>query len=167
MSSRGNDAIAQRRRTVIKNLIVGAALTLSTFAVAAPPHRAVPAVTNMGVRGDVFDVEQGRRLQRELDQAIGRRDLRHARMLDLRIGAFMEAELVESRREQRGEFDRRERREEKQSTKQLTRLLKSFRRVEGQVDFRSMNEKRRLLAEAVNIAERDLRDARQDRFGRR
>lgn len=153
---------------MFKKLIVGAALSISTFAAAAPP--AHPSMNIRGpapeVRSDAFDVRQGYQLIRELDMVSARRDFRGARMLDARIASFIQSELAESRGEFRMERGR-ERREERQSTRQLTRLLNDLQRVEGRMHPYAVAEKRRILVEAVNIAERDLRDARQDRFGRR
>lgn len=152
---------------MFKNLVLGAALSLSTFAMASPPrpggfgNRPV-----MDQRSDAFDVNQGRRLLRELDQ-VTMRDYRSVRTLDARISAFIEAEFTESRREHRNERQGRERREERMSTRQLTRLLGAMRQVEGRFNPRAMAEKRRVLVEAVNIAERDAVDARQDRISRR
>ena len=153
---------------MFKKLIVGAALSLSTLAAAAPPaHPAMPLRGGAPeVRSDSFDVRQGHQLLRELDMVTARRDFRSVRMLDARIASFIRAELAEAHGEVRMERGR-ERREERQSARQLTRLLNDLQRVEGRMQPYAMAEKRRILVEAVNIAERDLRDARQDRFGRR
>ncbi len=153
---------------MFKKLLVGAALSLSSFAFAGPTHHAVPVgpavpVAPM-VRDDRFDVAQGRMLLRELD--LSRRNPYAARDLDRRIMAFIQAELAESRRDSRSEFGRRERREERDSSRQLSRILSAYSRVEGRFG-RALAEKRQLLSEAIDIAERDLRDGRPDRFSRR
>jgi hypothetical protein len=153
---------------VFKKLIVGAALSISSFAVAAPPHRAVPVASVAAPSSDHFDVAQGRRLLRELDAS--RRGFGsgfQSGNLDQRIVAFITAELNESRRDVRAGFDRRDRREERLSTRQLSQLLGSFSRVQGRFDFRAMAEKRRVLVAAIDIAERDLDDSRGARFSRR
>jgi hypothetical protein len=151
---------------VFKNLIVGAALSLSSFAFAGPSHHAVPVGPPVPVmQNDRFDVAQGRMLLRELDMA--RRNPYAMRDLDLRIRAFIEAELAESRRDSRSEFGRRERREERDSSRQLSRILSAYSRVEGRFGGRALAEKRQLLSEAIDVAERDLRDGRPDRFSRR
>lgn len=140
-----------------KKLIVGAALSLSSFALAAPPHRAVPNAPPVmnEARSDRFDVAQGRMLLRELDGA--RFDRRAQVSLDHRIAAFIDAELAESR------SNRRERRD----LRELTRLQLEFSRVHGRFDRRAVAEKRRVLLDAVNIAERDLRSGAGERFSRR
>ncbi|MBL8909373.1 MAG: hypothetical protein JNM17_01600 [Archangium sp.] len=152
-----------------KKLIVGAALSISSLAAAAPHHPAVPFAPHPVVNSngsDRFDVAQGRMLLRELDSP--RYGSRMRGQLDARINAFITAELNESRHEARSENNRRERREEKQSTRQLTRLLSDFSRVHGRFDPSAMMEKRRVLVAAIDIAERDLRDGRRgDRYGRR
>lgn len=151
---------------MFKNLIVGAALSLSSFAFAGPSHHAVPVGPPVPVmQNDRFDVAQGRMLLRELDMA--RRNPYAMRDLDLRIRAFIEAELAESRRDSRSEFGRRERREERDSSRQLSRILSAYARVEGRFGGRALAEKRQLLSEAIDVAERDLRDGRPDRFSRR
>jgi hypothetical protein len=147
-----------KENTVFKKLLVGAALSLSTFAVAAPPHRA-ERLSGPGVQqNDAFDVQQGYRLLSELDFATARRDVRMLNRLDSRIANFINAELNESQR-----FDRRSHRE----TQRLSRLLFTFQRLDGRFDPRALAEKRRVLTEAVNLAERDLREARPSRFSRR
>lgn len=153
---------------MFKKLIIGAALSISTLAAAAPPaHPAMPLRGGAPeVRSDAFDVRQGHQLLRELDLITARRDFRAVRFLDARIASFIQSELAEARGEQRMERGR-ERREERQSARQLTRLLNDLQRFEGRAHPHAMAEKRRILVDAVNIAERDLRDARQDRFGRR
>lgn len=156
---------------MFKNLLVGAALTVSSFAFAVPRHGAVsvaparvpppPAAYN-DVRNDRFDVQQGYSLLRSYDNASARRDARTLSMLDGQIANFINAELDESRRE--GRFDRRE----NNTARQLTNLQNKLSRLYGRFDGRSVNAKRSLLADAVNIAERDLRDGRRDdRFVRR
>lgn len=154
---------------MFKNLVIGAALSLSTFAMAAPPAHAGfgRGAAPHEARADARDVSEGRQLLRELDRVTARRDFRAVRTLDARIEGFIEAELAESRREAKGERDRGERREERASTQQLKRLLGALHRVDGRFHPYAMAEKRRILVEAVNLAERDLRDARQDRFSRR
>lgn len=163
---------------MFKNLLVGAALTVSSFAFAGPMHGAAPVAqapmrvppppanpvaygNTYEVRGDRFDVQQGYSLLRSYDAASARRDMRTLSMLDGQIANFINAELAESRRE--GRFDRRERREENATARQLTNLQNKLSRLYGRFDVRSVNTKRALLSDAVNIAERDLRDARQDR----
>lgn len=149
-----------------KKLIVGAALSISSLAAAAPHHPAVPfAPAPVANSSDRFDVAQGRMLLRELDSG-GRFGYRMRGQLDARISAFINSELNESRREARSEGNRRERREEKQSTRQLTRLASDFSRVHGRFDPQAMMEKRRVLVAAIDIAERDLRGS-GGRFGRR
>lgn len=150
---------------MFKKLIVGAALSVSSLAFAGP-HRAVPVVSAPEVRGDRFDVRQGHQLLRELDAAVARRDLRRLPMLDARISAFIDAELREARAERRT-FERRERREEQLAARELRGLQADLRRVTHRFEPYSLMERRRILVAAVNVAERDLRDARQDRHGRR
>lgn len=163
---------------MFKKMLVGAALTVSTFAFAGPVHGAqpipaparvvppppmnvVPAPVRHDVRGDRFDVAEGRRLLRAYDSAAARRDARTLSMLDGQIANFINAELAESRHQER--FDRRER----ATTRQLTNLQTKLSRLYGRFDVRSVSTKRTLLDEAVRIAERDLYDARNDRFARR
>lgn len=157
---------------MFKKLLVGAALTVSSFAFAGPMHGAAPVRVpppapvmhggGNGVRGDVFDVQQGHALLRSYDHAAARRDMRALVNLDGQIANFINAELNESRRE--GRFDRRE----NGTTRQLTNLQNKLSRLYGRFDVRSVNTRRSLLAEAVNIAERDLRGGRRDdRFARR
>ncbi len=162
---------------MFKKLLVGAALTVSSLSFAGPMHRARPVtppppprtspMPRNEVASDRFDVEQGRRLLRSYDFAMSRRDVRTLSSLDPQIANFINAELAESRREAR--FDRgRERREERTATRQLTNLQNKLSRLYGRYDARAVNEKRRLLQDAVDIAQRDLFDARRDnRFARR
>ncbi|MGV3621049.1 MAG: hypothetical protein ACO1OB_09535 [Archangium sp.] len=153
---------------MFKKLLVGAALTVSSFAFAGPMHGSAPIAPAPNrappppaayneVRSDRFDVQQGYSLLRSYDTASARRDARSLSMLDGQIANFINAELNESRRE--GRFDRRE----NNTARQLTNLQNKLSRLYGRYDVRSVNTKRSLLSDAVNIAERDLRDARQDR----
>lgn len=160
---------------MFKKLFIGAALSMSSLAFAAP-HGAVPVTPSPhgrpfvapapDVRSDRFDVRQGHQLLRELDAMVARRDLRRLPMLDARIGAFIDEELREARGEART-FDRRERREERATVRQLRALRSALGHVTYRFDHHSLLERRRILVAAVNVAEQDLRDARQDRHARR
>lgn len=157
---------------MFKNLLVGAALTLSTLALASPPmHAASPAGlgsrVGQEVRADVRDVSQGRHLLRELEESLARRDLRAVARLDGRIDRYLEGQVAEARQERAGARDRHERREERGNARELARLLSSFRRVEGSFDRRALRERRFILADALALAERDLRDDRGERLSRR
>ncbi|MFT3712312.1 MAG: hypothetical protein QM817_32095 [Archangium sp.] len=139
---------------MFKKIIVGAALTLSSLAFAGPHHGAVPVAPvpapAANMNNDRFDVMQGRMLLRELD---ARRSFR-SHDIDARISAFITSEMNESRRDSR----------------QLSRLLSDFSRVQGRFDYRATAEKRRVLTEAISIAERDLRgngNGNGNHFGRR
>lgn len=158
-----------------KKLIVGAALSISSLAAAAPPHRAVPVApppapvvvryqNQNQAHGDRFDVARGRALLAELDA--NRRVMRPRFDLDARIAAFIRDELNESRIDSRTDFGRREQRVERDSTRRLTQLINQFSRVQGRHDRYAMMEKRRVLVAAIDIAERDL-NGRPMRNGRR
>jgi hypothetical protein len=146
---------------VFKKLVVGAALSISSFAFAGPHHAVplapppppviAPAPVIDSQQNDRFDVMQGRMLLRELDSGRGFR----RNDLDAQIVAFITAERAESRRDSR----------------QLGELLMDFSRVQGRFGYRATAEKRRVLSAAIEIAERDLRDGhrgnRGNHFGRR
>lgn len=160
---------------MFKKLLVGAALTLSSFAFAGPVHGAVPVpppnVTGGRVaphpapamRADQFDVQQGHALLRQYDSASARRDTRALRALDGQISRFIKDELAESRRP--GQHNARD---EAATVRQLTNLQQKLTRLTGRFDLASIKAKRAVLADAVKLAERDLRPApRTDRFARR
>lgn len=155
---------------MMNKLLVAAALSISSLAFAGPMHGArpvaprsppPPVVQNNEARGDRFDVAQGRRLLRDFDHASARRDGRALRMVEQQFASFINEELNESRREER--FDRRER----STTRQLMNLQSQLTRLSGRFDARALQAKRQVYETAVNIAERDLRDSRSDRFARR
>ncbi len=155
---------------MFKKMLIGAALSVSTLAFAGPVHgarpvtppppaRTTPAVPAPVARndamGDRFDVEQGRRLLRTYDAVAARRDTRALSSLDPQIATFINEELAESRRV-------------RSDARQLTNLQSKLNRLYGRYDVRSVNEKRRLLSDAIEIAQRDLRGGRADnRFARR
>lgn len=173
---------------MLKHLLVGA-VGLSSLALAdSRRHQAVPVppppapvvmtavvppppVTSPFVRedrrerlDDRFDVRTANVLLREFDIAVATRDERALRFIDARMAEFIGQELAEARLERRGRFDREERR----TIEQLVGLRRQLDRLQGRVDRFALAQKRSVYSQAAEIAERDLRDDRSDRFhGRR
>ncbi len=141
----------------MKTLLVAAALSISSLAFAGPMHGArpvAPVAQRQDLRGDRFDVAQGRRLLRDFDNASARRDVRGLRVVDQQFASFINEELNEAR-------------SDRTTTRQLLNLQTQLTRLSGRFDARALQAKRQVYENAVNIAERDLRGSRNDRFARR
>lgn len=124
----------------------------------APPPVVLPAVRDddrREDRNDRLDVFAARALLREYDVAVASNDFRALRRLDFRLAAFLNDELAEARFQERGRQSRRE-------AERVMELQRQLSRLQGRVDRFALMQKRSVFTQAIDLAERDLRNNRFD-----
>lgn len=134
--------------------------------VTAPAPMVMPAVRNdeRGERrDDRLDVLAARSLLREFDLAVSFNDYRALRRLDRQLSAFLNDEVTEAYRECGGRVDR----DDRHLVERVNRLQGQLWRLSGRLDRFALDQKRSIFVQAIDLAERDLRNDRHDRFDRR
>lgn len=106
------------------------------------------------------DLAQLERLRRDYERAVRVRDLRTVRRIDQQILRIATVELRETQREaalERRRRDYRDARREQSKARLVRDVIQDYRRLQGRVDRRSLDAKRGMINELVDMARFEMR----------
>ncbi|HLT31553.1 MAG TPA: hypothetical protein VK013_16065 [Myxococcaceae bacterium] len=106
------------------------------------------------------DLVQLERLRNEYERAVRIRDLRSVRRIDQQVLRIATVELRDTERQaalERRRRDYRDARREQSKARLVRDVLQDYRRLQGRVDRRSLDMKRGMIQELVDMARFELR----------